>query len=52
MELHYDPAYARSSKKDGRRILSQIAVDTVDERSLAGAADQIMRLLQAEFGRT
>jgi tRNA 2-selenouridine synthase len=49
MELHYDPAYARSSKKDGRRVISEIALETIDEGSLAGAADQIAAVLQSEF---
>src|SRR6185369_15568541 len=51
MELHYDPAYARSSKKDGRRIMAEIALETVDAGSLTVAADQIAGRLTAEFGR-
>ncbi|MDP1737555.1 MAG: tRNA 2-selenouridine(34) synthase MnmH [Caulobacter sp.] len=47
MELHYDPAYRRGRRKDGREPLAVIAVETLDGQSLDQAADEIVRLVQA-----
>ncbi len=45
IELHYDPAYARSAKKDGRPRLRVIEMQTLDEARQAAAADEIAGLL-------
>lgn len=45
MELHYDPAYRRARRKDGRAPLAQIALDTLDEAAQSKAADEIVRRL-------
>jgi tRNA 2-selenouridine synthase len=47
MELHYDPAYRRSRRKDGREPMVEIALETLDGQSLDRAADEIVRLVQA-----
>ena len=47
MELHYDPAYRRSRRKDGREVMAVIELGTLDGRSLDHAADEIVRLVQA-----
>ncbi len=46
MEHHYDPAYDRSSRKDGRTRLARIELDDLGERSQEAAAEQIARLAQ------
>jgi tRNA 2-selenouridine synthase len=47
MELHYDPAYRRGRRKDGREPMAEIALETLDGQGLARAADEIARLVQA-----
>ena len=47
MELHYDPAYRRSRRKDGREPIAEITLETLDGQSLNRAADEIVRLVQA-----
>lgn len=43
MELHYDPAYRRGRRKDGRSPMAEITLETLDGQSLATAADEIAR---------
>lgn len=50
IELHYDPAYNRSSRKDERPRLGTIEVDPLDAASQSAAADEVMRLVVAAFG--
>jgi tRNA 2-selenouridine synthase len=45
MELHYDPAYRRSGKTDGRPQLATIEMAAVTAGDLAAAADRIAPLL-------
>jgi tRNA 2-selenouridine synthase len=45
MELHYDPAYARGRRKDGRQAIAQIAVDALDEAAQSAVADQVAGLV-------
>ncbi|MFI4975502.1 MAG: tRNA 2-selenouridine(34) synthase MnmH [Caulobacterales bacterium] len=45
VELHYDPAYARSSKKDGRPKLGVVAMETLSDANQETAADEIVRLV-------
>jgi tRNA 2-selenouridine synthase len=45
MELHYDPAYRRGRRKDGREPMAVIALETLDGTSLGRAADEIGRLV-------
>jgi tRNA 2-selenouridine synthase len=47
MELHYDPAYARSGRKDVRPLLGRVAVQTPDDRGLARAAEAVAGLVAA-----
>ena len=47
MELHYDPAYLRGRRKDGREATAVIALETLDGPSLDRAADEIARQVQA-----
>jgi len=47
MELHYDPAYARGRRKDGREPLAQIDLAALDDAAFAGAADRIAGLVRA-----
>jgi tRNA 2-selenouridine synthase len=46
MALHYDPAYARSSKKETRTRLGEVAVRPQDEASLDAAADAVADLVR------
>jgi tRNA 2-selenouridine synthase len=46
IELHYDPAYARSSKKDGRPTLQVIDMETLSQDRQSRAADEIAALVQ------
>lgn len=50
MELHYDPAYARSSRKSGRPVLATIETDSLTPADQARVADQITGTLRATFG--
>jgi tRNA 2-selenouridine synthase len=45
IELHYDPAYRRSGKKDARASLATIEMAGVTPADLAAAADRIAPLL-------
>ena len=49
MELHYDPAYDRSSRKDTRRRLGVVTVDALDEAGQAAAARQVAQLVAEAF---
>jgi tRNA 2-selenouridine synthase len=42
---HYDPAYLRSARDDGRPRLGVVALERLDEESLAEAADQVAALM-------
>jgi tRNA 2-selenouridine synthase len=44
IELHYDPAYARSSRKDARRVLGQVTMPGLDDAAQEAAADEVARL--------
>lgn len=44
-ELHYDPAYARSSRKDGRPLLGVVVADRLDEAGREAAADAVAALV-------
>lgn len=46
VELHYDPAYERSRKRDERPLLKTIAVESLDEASLDAAAEEVCALLE------
>ncbi|WP_304171373.1 tRNA 2-selenouridine(34) synthase MnmH [Phenylobacterium aquaticum] len=46
MELHYDPAYRRARRKDGRPALASLELTALDDAAQAQAADQIARLVQ------
>jgi tRNA 2-selenouridine synthase len=50
MELHYDPAYERSSRKDARPRLDRIALPDLGPDGQALAADRIVDGLKARFG--
>ena len=45
IELHYDPAYRRSGKKDERASLAEIEMAAVTPDELARAADRLLSLL-------
>ncbi len=45
MELHYDPAYDRSSRKDGRRSLGVVEVESLEASGQEAAADKIIALV-------
>jgi tRNA 2-selenouridine synthase len=47
MELHYDPAYLRSSRKDERPNLGAVALEDLEPASLDAAAERIAALLAA-----
>jgi tRNA 2-selenouridine synthase len=47
MELHYDPAYARSSRQDRRPKLGEINLTALDDADLAVAAVQVASLMEA-----
>lgn len=44
MELHYDPSYARASRRDVRPRLGVVAIDDLGPEGLDRAADAIARL--------
>jgi len=46
MELHYDPAYRRSRRKDGREPLAVIGPETLNGTSFAEAANRIIQLVE------
>ncbi len=43
MELHYDPAYRRSSRKDARPSLGEVDLGALEAGDLDAAADEIVR---------
>ena len=45
IELHYDPAYARSAKKDTRPRLKVLEMETLSPERMAEAADEIAELV-------
>jgi tRNA 2-selenouridine synthase len=45
IELHYDPSYRRSSRKDERTRLATIEMGGVGPADLAGAADRVAELV-------
>lgn len=45
MELHYDPAYRRGRRKDGREPMTVIELETLDGQSLDRAADDIAHVI-------
>jgi len=47
MELHYDPAYARSARRETRARMAVVAVDPSSEAGLEAAADAVARLVGA-----
>jgi len=52
MELHYDPAYRRGRRKDGRPAMAVVALETLDRPDLDRAADEIARqVLNLSAGR-
>jgi tRNA 2-selenouridine synthase len=46
IELHYDPAYRRSGRKETRGRLADLPLARVDAAELARAADEIQRLVE------
>ena len=48
MELHYDPAYARSSRNDRRPKLGEINLAALGEVDLAAAAEQVASLTEKQ----
>ncbi|HYE43865.1 MAG TPA: tRNA 2-selenouridine(34) synthase MnmH [Caulobacteraceae bacterium] len=46
MEHHYDPAYARSARKDERRLLGVVEMATLDESGQARAAEAVAELMR------
>ncbi len=47
MELHYDPAYRRSSRTDGRPSLGLVKLSGLESNDLDAAADEIVRRIEA-----
>jgi tRNA 2-selenouridine synthase len=45
VEAHYDPAYARSSRKDTRTMLGTVEVPSLDEPGREAAADAVAALV-------
>lgn len=50
MELHYDPAYARASRKAGRPALARIETEALSAADQARITDRIIETLTATFG--
>lgn len=46
MELHYDPAYRRGRRKDGREPMAVIALETLDDAGFEVAASRIIQLVE------
>ena len=46
IELHYDPAYQRSSRKDGRELLATVEIARLDEAGREKAADSVAALVE------
>lgn len=49
VERHYDPSYARSSRRDQRPVLGVVALSSIDEAGQAGAAHEIARIVSRAF---
>jgi tRNA 2-selenouridine synthase len=45
MEIHYDPAYTRSSRKDARAMLGRVALATLDEAEQERAAEVVVGMV-------
>ncbi len=45
MAFHYDPAYARSAKKETRRLLGTVQVTPLDEATQEAAADAVKAII-------
>jgi tRNA 2-selenouridine synthase len=43
MELHYDPAYARARRKDGRTPQARLTTDSLDDAAQDRLADEVAR---------
>lgn len=52
IERHYDPAYARSARREERRMLGVIETDALDEAAQETMADEVRRLIESAFGGT
>lgn len=50
MELHYDPAYGRSARKDRRPLLAGIALEALTPDAQARAADAMVAAIRDRFG--
>jgi tRNA 2-selenouridine synthase len=48
MEVHYDPAYDRSARRDERPVLGKIRIGSLDPAGQEAAADAIAALLSRE----
>lgn len=48
VELHYDPAYRRSSRKDARRELGVVELRRIDRAALAVAAEEVAGLMAGQ----
>ncbi|WIY25315.1 tRNA 2-selenouridine(34) synthase MnmH [Parasedimentitalea psychrophila] len=48
MVQHYDPSYAKSRQTAAARVLAEVQVAELDAEGLAGAADQITKLMQRQ----
>ena len=46
MTFHYDPAYARSAKKETRRLLGSVLVTPLDDARQETAADAVKALIE------
>jgi tRNA 2-selenouridine synthase len=51
IELHYDPSYARSRRRDERAGLGAIVLETLDENEQIGAAHEVAELMRAKLGK-
>jgi tRNA 2-selenouridine synthase len=50
IEGHYDPAYARSAKSNGRPTAAVVELPAITPSAQAKAADQIQQLVKESFG--
>jgi hypothetical protein len=46
IQRHYDPAYARSRRKEARPLLATVTADRLDAEGLADLADRVAALLR------
>ncbi len=49
IELHYDPSYARSRRRDERAGLGAIVLETLDENEQIGAAHEVAELMRTKL---